>query len=66
MLSKIRHQIAALHNDEAGEIPVGPLLIIGLIVVPIVMMLTVFRDELQEMFRGEAKQVIDATGDGSF
>ena len=66
MLSKIRNQFAALHKDEAGEIPVGPLLIIGLIVVPIVMMLTVFRDELQDMFRGEAKQVIDATGDGSF
>lgn len=66
MISKLTSRIAALHEDDAGEIPVGPLLIIGLIVVPLVLMLTYFRDELQDMFREEARKPLERTGEGDF
>ena len=35
-----------LHHDETGEMPIGPMLIIGLIVIPLVFLLIYFKDEI--------------------
>ena len=35
-----------LHRNERGDIPVGPILIIGLIAIPLVSALVIFRDDL--------------------
>lgn len=35
-----------LHEDEQGEAPVGPILLIGLIVIPLVLILVSFRNTL--------------------
>ena len=58
MLSKIKNRIVELHRDEAGEVPVGTLLIIALIVVPLVLAVTVFRDDLQKRFEDETTKVL--------
>lgn len=51
---------ADLDLDERGEMPIGPLLIIALIVLPLVFLLITFRDKIREYLIGEGERVIDA------
>ena len=46
MLSTLKSYILRLHRCERGDIPVGPILITGLIVIPIVIGLVLFREDL--------------------
>lgn len=50
MLDKMKIELRRFLNDESGEIPIGPLLIIALIIVPLVLLLVFFRDELVSFF----------------
>ena len=50
MYSKLKNELRRFLNDESGEIPIGPLLIIALIIVPLVLLLVFFRDELVGFF----------------
>jgi len=45
-LAMLKNYIRRLHECERGDIPVGPILIIGIIVIPIVIGLVIFRDDL--------------------
>ena len=60
-LSVVRERVRALHTDDRGEIPIGPILIIGLIVVPLVLVLYAFRDELTSWFEKKTKDVLSKT-----
>ncbi len=42
-IQKMMHR---LHRDQAGDIPVGTILIVALVVIPLVLMLVIFRVEL--------------------
>lgn len=42
----IRKTTHRLHRNQAGDIPVGTILIIGLVIIPLVLFLVVFRVEL--------------------
>jgi hypothetical protein len=60
MFDHLRHlwlRARSLGSDESGEIPVGPLLVIGLIVIPLVIGLITFGTELQQWLRGQWDQV---------
>ena len=46
MLQKIKSSALELHNDENGDIPVGTIMVIGLIAIPIVIALIIFRDTM--------------------
>lgn len=46
MLQTVKNKIIALHEDENGDIPVGSIMVIGLIAIPLVIALVTFRDEL--------------------
>ncbi|NCC26611.1 MAG: hypothetical protein EOM22_00285 [Gammaproteobacteria bacterium] len=46
MISRVVIALKRLHQDERGDIPVGQLAVIGLIVIPLVIALIIFRDEL--------------------
>ena len=50
-LQKVREELAALHNDERGDIPVGPIMLIGLVVIPLVIGLVAFGDVLTDWFQ---------------
>ncbi len=42
----IRSLIHDLHRNQSGDIPVGTILIISLVVIPLILLLVVFRVEL--------------------
>ncbi len=58
-LQAVRKRAMALHDDDRGEIPVGPILVIGLIVVPLVLILWTFREDLTQWFEGKYKDVLN-------
>ena len=45
-IKKILDVVRRLHKDERGEVPIGPLLLIGLIAIPIVIALVTFGNEI--------------------
>jgi hypothetical protein len=45
-----RSRLNDLHRDETGDIPVGPILLIGLVVIPLVIGLVSFGDTLTDWF----------------
>ena len=59
MFAKIQDVLTRLHEDERGDIPVGTLLLIALIVLPLLFLLIRFREKIVEFFQGEQKAVID-------
>ena len=59
-LSRMVHR---LHRDDRGEIPVGPMLIIGLIIIPLVILLVNFRDELGEWLSKQFDRITGADTD---
>lgn len=64
MLSRLKKKLIGFHHDECGEIPIGPLLIIALIIVPLVLLLVYFRDELVEFFTGAIENLFSESDDG--
>ncbi len=57
-----RRSLRELASDESGEIPVGPLLMIGLIVIPLVIGLITFGEELSGFLREQWDQVGNSSG----
>ncbi|MBW1686268.1 MAG: hypothetical protein JRS35_14535 [Deltaproteobacteria bacterium] len=49
-VQSLRDLAEQLEADESGDLPVGPLLLIGLIVIPLVIFLITFGSEIQEWF----------------
>lgn len=59
MFSKIKSTSKHLHRNQKGDIPVGTILMIGAIVIPLVVVLVSYGDALSQWFSGESAQVID-------
>ena len=59
-LAKIVQVFRALHHDRSGDLPIGPMLLIGLIVIPLVFLLILFKDELVDVVSTEGKEVLKA------
>lgn len=51
MLKQIKKVLARLHRDDKGEMPVGPMLVIGLIVIPLVIVLLAFSGEVKDFLK---------------
>ena len=43
--------LGELHQDQRGDVPVGPILVIGLIAIPLVIALVIFRDAMLDYLR---------------
>lgn len=56
----IRQTTQRLHRDQAGDIPVGTILVISLVVIPLVLFLVIFRVEL---WTGLADAYVDMLGE---
>ena len=65
-MQKIKDTLNRLHKDERGDIPVGPILIIGLIAIPLVIALVIFRDELLGYLRERFDEFTGAETDAEF
>jgi len=50
-----------LHGDDRGEMPIGPILILALIVIPLVIFLLSARDSATETTAEQWGEVIDET-----
>ena len=50
-----------LHRNERGEMPIGPILILALIVIPLVIFLLSARDSATETTKDQWGEVIDKT-----
>ena len=57
---------AKLAADDSGEIPIGPLLMIGLVVIPLVIGLVTFGEEVSQYMRQQWDLVGNSTGPISF
>ena len=64
MLSRAKEKLTVFHQDDRGEIPIGPLLIIALIIVPLVLLLVYFRDELVTFFTDAIENLFEESDDG--
>lgn len=56
-LTQIKNLLTRLHNNESGDIPVGPILVIGLVVIPLVIAIMVFGEELTKFFKDQWGEV---------
>lgn len=57
-LTKLRSSLVKLHRDESGDVPVGTMLIIALVVLPLLFLLIYFRDDIVDVFKGQADKAI--------
>ena len=62
MFSAIGKIASRLHADESGEMPIGPMLIIGLIVIPLVVLLIAFKDKITDYLTKESGTMFTAGG----
>ncbi|GEM_PF-2154520 len=51
MFKKTKNLLERIHRNESGEMPIGPILVIAFIVVPLVILLTFFKDKLVEVWK---------------
>jgi Flp pilus assembly pilin Flp len=58
-----RNALAEIHRDESGDIPIGPLLVIGLIVIPLVIGLITFGEEVMNWLEKRWGKVTDSDTD---
>jgi len=59
-VKKLMEWVANFDLDERGEMPIGPLLIIALIVLPLVFLLITFRDKIREYLVTQGNEVVEA------
>lgn len=66
MKSSLINLAQRLHRDERGDIPVGQIAVIGLIVVPLVLTLILFRVEIATFLIDQWVVLMSAPSDGDF
>jgi len=59
MKNRLTNYIGKLHRNESGDVPVGTMLIIALIVIPLLFLLISFKDEIVGAFTEEANAVLE-------
>ena len=59
MIAKLRQSLTVLHRQESGDVPVGTLLVVALIVLPLLFLLISFRENIVEYFTEEGQAVMD-------
>ncbi len=60
MMKSIKEKLVNLHHNENGDIPVGPILIIGVIAIPLVIALVAFNEAILDWLSDQMDKV---TGD---
>ena len=60
MVRKIKSALRKIHQDQRGDVPVGTLLMVALIVIPILFLLIAFREDIVEYFTTESDAVMES------
>jgi len=55
------HRLRHLHDNDHGEIPVGQMLVIGAVVIPLVIVLVIFRVEVATFLFDKLIDIFDAS-----
>ena len=55
-----KRMLREVHRREEGDVPVGTLLVVALIVLPLLFILIAFREDIIEYFTEEGQAVMDA------
>jgi hypothetical protein len=65
---KLLSELKRLNHDQRGDIPVGPILIIGLIAIPMVIALIAFSDDVLGYIaeRFDTFKTTDGTSDDAY
>ena len=53
-----REQLQALARDDRGDVPIGTILVIALIVIPLLLLLIFYRDEVVTFFQEQWDRVM--------
>jgi Flp pilus assembly pilin Flp len=64
MMRSLRNFVKRLHQDTAGAMSVEKILIIGLIALPILIILLLFKTKIIGWFQGQEKTLTDDSGVG--
>jgi len=65
MFNLIKMKLEELHHDERGEMPIGPILLIALIVIPLVFFLITFRDQVLTFLSDAIETIFGEAADGN-
>lgn len=65
MIARIKSAVKTFHRDEVGEMPIGPILLIALIVIPLVFFLITFRDNILEFFTNAIETLFGEAEEGN-
>lgn len=60
MIGKIKSALLKIHQDQRGDVPVGTLLMVALIVIPILFLLIAFREDIVAYFETESDAVMES------
>jgi hypothetical protein len=63
--ANVRQSLKNFHESERADIPVGTVLVVAFIVVPLVILLVFYRKELVTKFKELWKAMFDAGSDGA-
>lgn len=58
MFSKVKSTSKHLHRNKKGDIPVGTILLIGAVVIPLIILLVTYKDTVMTWLEGETKNVM--------
>lgn len=62
----VHHQTRRRRTAQAGNIPVGQILVIGLIVVPLVLTLILFKDDVEEFLKEQWDKLSGSEKEGTW
>jgi len=65
LLAQTRTAVRQFHNSERADIPVGTILMVAFIVVPLVLLLIVYRKEIVNYFRTEFNNLFTSGKDAN-
>lgn len=65
-LQSIKEKALLIHKDENGDIPVGQIMVIGLIAVPLVIGLVAFRDDIVNWLSGQIDKFKAGEGETNY
>lgn len=65
-LKTIKELALKIHADENGDIPVGQIMVIGLIGIPLVVALVAFKDDILDWLSGQVDEFKGGETEGGF
>jgi Flp pilus assembly pilin Flp len=59
MMQRLGRLLKGIHEDTSGKMSVEMILLIGLIALPLILILVLFKGTIIKYFNGQATQIVD-------